>query len=111
MKTDWSEYYRITKDKPPSKLLLKALGYVKNKDRAIDIGGGALKDTRYLLSQGFDVIVIDADELMAIEARKIVSNKLHYAVSSFADFHFPENTFDVANAQFSFPFNPPGTGG
>ncbi len=106
---DWVEYYKITKDRPPSKLLVRALEFVKDKNKAIDIGGGALKDTRYLLSQGFNVTVIDKDELMAEEAVKIPSDKLHYFVSSFEDFDFSKNQFDIASAMFALPFNPPST--
>ena len=109
MKKDWSEYYKITKNKLPSKLLVKALDYVKSKNKVIDIGGGALKDTRYLLTQGFDVTVVDSSELMAKEAKSIKSNKLHYTVSSFADFDFPKGKFDIASAMYSLPFNPPNT--
>lgn len=104
---DWSEYYEITKNKPPSKILVKALGYVKNKDKAIDIGGGALKDTRYLLEQGFEVTVIDNSELMIRESEKIKSDKLYCFISTFADFNFPKNEFDIASATYSLPFNPP----
>ena len=106
---DWAEYYKITKNKPPSKLLIKALKYVKNKKRAIDIGGGALKDTRYLLSKGFDVTVIDSSELMAKEAKKIKSGKLRYVIEHFDKFNFPENTFDIALTMYSLPFNAPDT--
>ena len=109
MKKDWSEYYKITKNKPPSKLLVRSLGYVKNKGKAVDIGGGALKDTKYLLKQGFDVTVIDSSELMAKEAKKIKSKKLQYFVSSFDKFNFPENTFNIASAMYSLPFNSPNT--
>ena len=106
-KKDWQEYYEITKGRPPSRLLIEALGYVINKGKAIDIGGGALKDTRYLLEQGFDVTVVDKADLMAKEAEAIKSNKLHCFVSSFADFDFPKNEYDIASAMYSLPFNPP----
>lgn len=106
-KKDWEEYYEITKNKPPSKLLVKALRYVANKGKAIDIGGGALKDTRYLLEQGFDVTVVDKADLMAKEAEAMKSDKLHYFVSAFADFDFPKNGYDIASAMYSLPFNPP----
>lgn len=106
-KKDWQEYYEITKNKPPTKLLIKALGYVANKSKAIDIGGGALKDTRFLLEQGFDVTVVDKADLMVKEAEAIKSDKLHYVVSSFADFDFLQNEYDIASAMYSLPFNPP----
>lgn len=107
VKKDWQEYYEITKNKPPTKLLIKALDYVANKGRAIDIGGGALKDTRFLLEQGFDVTVVDKSDLMAKEAEAVKSDKLHYFISSFADFNFPKSEYDIASAMYSLPFNPP----
>ena len=106
-KRDWAEFYEITKDKPPTKLLIKALGYVTNKYKAIDIGGGALKDTRFLLEQGFDVTVFDKADLMAKEAEVIKSNRFHYFVSSFADFDFPKSEYDIASAMYALPFNFP----
>lgn len=107
MRKDWKEYYEITKNSPPTKLLVKALEYVAKKNKAIDIGGGALKDTRYLLEQGFDVTVIDKAELMAKEAELVKSNKLHYIISSFSDFEFPKNEYSIASAMYSLPFNSP----
>ncbi|MDO8512037.1 MAG: DUF3850 domain-containing protein [bacterium] len=104
---DWSEYFRITGNNPPSKLLVKSLGYVAQKSKAIDVGGGALKDTRYLLEQGFDVTVVDKSDLITKEAEAIKSDNLHYFVSSFEDFDFPKNEYDIASAMYALPFNPP----
>lgn len=109
LQKDWKEYYEITKNRPPSKLLIDALQYVKNKNKALDIGGGALKDTRYLLEQGFEVTVIDSSELMAKEAEKIESDKLHPVITTYNEFDFPEHEFDIASAMYSLPFNPPET--
>lgn len=108
-KSGWSEYYEITKNRPPSKLLVRALEYIENRNKAIDIGGGALKDTKYLLSLGFDVTVIDKDELMAKTAEQLPQTNLRYFVSAFAEFVFPKNQFDIASAMFALPFNPPET--
>ncbi|MEO8065555.1 MAG: class I SAM-dependent methyltransferase [Candidatus Doudnabacteria bacterium] len=107
LKKDWTEYFENTKEYPPSKLLIEALCYVNNKHKAIDIGGGALKDTRYLLSQGFDTTVIDKEDQMATFARKLKSDRLHYFITTFANFDFPENEYDIASAIYSLPFNLP----
>ena len=104
---DWSEYYEITKANPPSKLLVKALEYVTNKDKALDIGAGALKDTRYLLNQGFWVTAIDKSPLMVQEAKALGSNKVQAFTTSFEDFAFPKNEYDIASAMFSLPFTEP----
>jgi tellurite methyltransferase len=94
-KKDWKEYYSITKNSPPTPLLIKALEYVVNKKKAIDIGAGALKDTRHLLQNGFNVTAVDSSELMAEEAQQIKSENLKYFVSDFSD---------IASAMYSLPF-------
>lgn len=104
---DWSEYYEITKAKPPSKLLVKALEYVTSKDKAIDIGAGALKDTRYLLEQGFEVTAIDKSPLMEQEAKALGNDKVHAFTTSFEDFDFAENEYDIATSMFALPFTEP----
>lgn len=104
---DWSDYYKATKAKPPRPLLVKALEYVPDKSKAIDIGGGALNDTRYLLDQGFDVTVIDKSPLMEDEAMNIQSDKLHAHTTSFEDFNFPKEEYHLASAMFALPFTDP----
>lgn len=104
---DWSEYYEITKSKPPTKLLVKALEYVPEKDKAIDIGAGALKDARYLLEQGFDVTAIDKSPLMEQEAKALDNDNLHAFTTSFEDFNFHKNEYDIASSMFALPFTAP----
>lgn len=102
---NWSKHLKDTADKPPSPLVIEAVKYVIHKNKAVDIGGGALKDTRYLLSQGFETTVIDQAEEVAEMAQAIHSDKLHCHITSFADFIFPANTFDLASAMYALPFN------
>jgi tellurite methyltransferase len=104
---DWSKHYTDTHDYPPSPLLVEALPYVTKKNKAIDIGGGALKDTRYLLSQGFETTVIDQAPQLAKMAESIKKEKLHFYVSKFINFDFPANRFDVASAMYALPFSLP----
>ncbi len=104
---DWSEYYKLTSEKPPSKLLVKALPLVAHKGKAVDIGGGALKDTRHLLAEGFDVTVIDASESVREAAHALDNENVHAYISRFEDFNFPENTYDIASAMFALPFTSP----
>ncbi len=108
-KSIWAKHHEQTKDYPPSPLLLKALEHVEHKNKAIDIGAGALKDTRYLLQQGFDVTAIDGDKSTAELAKEFDTEKLHVAISYFDQFDFPKNTYDLASSMFSLPFNPPET--
>lgn len=103
----WSGYYDATRAKPPRPLLVKALGYVAEKGKALDLGAGALNDTRYLLDQGFEVVAVDKSPQVQDEAKSISSDKLHVQISSFEDFIFPENTFDLVSAMFALPFTLP----
>ena len=107
MKQTWQKYYSLTQNRPPSPLLLKALGYVTEPGTAIDIGGGALNDTKYLLNLGFEVTVIDSEPLMAEKAAAIQSKKLHPVVISFANFDFPKSSFYLSSAIYALLFNPP----
>ena len=109
MPINWSQHHALTREKPPSALLVRALPYVEHRNRAIDIGAGALKDTRYLLALGFEVTALDAEPSMTKEAQALMPAKLHWAVSTYADFPFPAATFDIASACYSLPFNPPDT--
>ncbi len=103
----WNEYFKNTINDPPSPLLAQAIDYVIKQRRAIDIGGGALKDSRYLLSKGFETTTIDQSEETSNIAKTILSDKLHCHIASFVDYHFPVNTFDLASAMYALPFNLP----
>lgn len=106
MDKDWGRFYERTKNDPPSPLLVEALTHVKTRDSAIDIGAGGLKDTRYLLEEGFEVTVVDMEPLMAKAAAEIKTDKLEAVVSSFADFDFGKDKYDIAAAMYALPFNP-----
>jgi len=104
---DWSEYYDVTRSQPPHELLVKALSYVKNTGKAIDIGGGALRDTGYLLQKGFEVTVIDSNPLLEKEVREINNERLHFFVTTFENFHFPVNEYILASAMHSLSYCEP----
>lgn len=111
-KDGWLEFYEITKNKPPSPLLVKSLNFVKNKNNALDLGAGALRDTRFLLQTGFKhITAVDSEPLM-VEASKELGNKnLQVANSRFNDFEYLAEKYDLVNAQWALPFNPPETFG
>ena len=100
----WDEYNEVTKNKPPRKLLTKVAttgGY------ALDLGAGALNDTRYLLEQGYEVDVVDSNPSI-LELGKDLK-KVRLFVSRFDAFDFPIAKYDLINAGDAFPFNPPET--
>lgn len=106
---DWSGFYERTKENPPSELLIEALKFVQHKEKAIDIGGGALKDSRYLLKAGFDVTDLDQEELKPEYSKDLDPKTFHHVAMTFAEFDFPTEEYDIANAMYSLPFTSPET--
>ncbi len=106
-KIDWSEWYDFTRAQAPSQLLVQALSYIDKTGKVIDIGGGALKDTKYLLRKGFDVTVIDQSPLLEKEANEIKGERLHPIITSFEDFQFPSDEYILASAMHSLSYCDP----
>ena len=100
----WDQFNELTKNKPPRELLKRAAG---TGDYALDLGAGALNDTRYLLKQGYEVDVVDSNPSI-LELGKGLK-KVHLFVSTFDTFDFPVAKYDLVNAEYSLPFNPPET--
>ncbi len=104
---DWGCFYGFTKDSPPWPLLVRAAALAPRKGRALDLGAGAGRDTRYLLEQGFQVTAVDADpRAVALLSKLSTLHQTHLRVvqSSFEDFAFA--TYDLISAQFALPFLP-----
>lgn len=104
---NWKEYFEKTKDSKPRPLLVKAVALVADKNEALDLGSGALNDVRYLVATGFKhITAVDSKPL----AQEIIENFspeiVSYVISTFEDFKFVENKYDLINAQYSLPFNP-----
>lgn len=101
----WNSFFEKTKDAAPRKYLVDAIQYVNNKNLALDLGAGALRDTRFLLEQGFEkVIAMDGEEIFEDFTKEIKDERLETNVSSFEDFDYQKNTYDLVNAQYSLPF-------
>jgi len=110
MEDIWQKYYQTTQNRPPAKLLVKALAYLKTKDEALDLGAGALNDSRYLISQGFKkVTAIDKENIPAHLIDALPANNFKFIKSELDKFDFPKNRFNLINAQYALPFNPPAT--
>jgi SAM-dependent methyltransferase len=100
----WEDFYKITKDHPPWPLLIKVVSFVPHKERALDLGCGAGRDTRYLLAQGFHVTAVDNSPHAIALLAHLPQHNLRLVQSSFQDFVF--ETYDLVSAQFALPFNP-----
>ena len=105
---NWDEFYKLTKDKPPSPLLVKAVTHVLHKEAALDMGAGALKDTKYLLAEGFEQItVLDKEPLTNTDIKELPNDRINFIISSFEDFIFPVSAYNIVNAQYALPFCSP----
>ncbi|HPT08200.1 MAG TPA: class I SAM-dependent methyltransferase [bacterium] len=101
---NWKEYINTTKNKPPRQLLVQALKYVKDKEVALDLGAGALNESKYLLEHGFKkVIAIDNEENLELIS-KINNKNFIFKKTAIEDYNFSENKFNLINAQFVLPF-------
>ena len=115
MANTWNTYSERTKERPPQELTVKAVQYAHAKDRALDLGPGALNETAYLLDQGFKSVIavnkdpLETDPVAQAAAARLPSEHFEYRVSTFDAFDFEPNTYDFINAQYSLPFNPPET--
>lgn len=100
----WNKYYEAQGSNPPRAELVEALAFVSSKDTALDLGAGSLRDSVYLLDQGFrHVTAVDSNPSVG-EIQKDLSSGLEIIISKFEDFNFPEESFDIINAQYSLPF-------
>ncbi len=103
---DWDNYLKATSKMKCRPLLKEALQYVHG-DTALDLGAGSLADTLFLLDSGFKVTAVDSNP-QVMEYVKPDKN-LSVEIRAFEDYSFPENSFDLVNAQYALPFNAPET--
>jgi SAM-dependent methyltransferase len=102
----WETYLQKTKDSIPRPLLVKAVGLVSEKGKALDLGSGALNDVRYLVQADFNhVTAVDFEPIAKDIIVNFPAEKVEYIISTFENFDFRENLYDLINAQFSLPFN------
>ena len=107
--SNWGEYHEIKKEAPPSSQLIAALEHVKNKGTALDLGAGALADSKYLLKEGFEVTAIDNAESSSKLAQEVGNQQFTFIQTNFDQFNYPVEAYDLVNASLSLPFNPPET--
>jgi len=101
----WDKYAQNAKDRPPRELLRRALEFVPARGAAIDLGAGALNDTRLLLDEGFAVVAaLDSAPIAQDIADTLPADRFTYVISTFELFDFPTEAFDLVNAQYALPF-------
>ncbi len=105
--TSWATYYEKTKDLEVPELLSRGIEYVKDKNEAIDIGAGSLRDTKFLIEEGFTVTALDSSPLLIKQAEGLPEDKLNLVNSSYEDFNFPKNKYDFVYSLHSLFFIKP----
>lgn len=108
MNTYWPEYFEKTKTYPASKLLEMAFPLCHDRKHALDLGAGALRDSKFLLSAGFKkVTATDSDATIKKYAEKIPAKALSFIIKPFEKLQLRAETYNLINAQFALPFTSP----
>ena len=95
--------------------MIQALRYVQEREKALDLGPGALNESDRLLNEGFQSVIavnkdlLESDPVAKARAESFPEDRFKYIVSTFDAFDFKPNTYDLINAQYSLLFNPPET--
>lgn len=104
----WSEYFELSKNNSPSPLLESAIPLAPGREKALDLGAGSLKDSKFLLSMGFrKVVAIDQDKLFKNYAKGFPATLLQLKVANLEELKLPKTQFDLINASYSLPFTQP----
>ena len=102
----WSDFAWATRDEPHWPLLERAAGLVGFPGRALDLGCGAGRDTRYLMAQGWQVTAVDSEPGAIALLAGLRQARLRAVQSSIEDFVYEPAAYDLVSAQFSLPFVP-----
>jgi SAM-dependent methyltransferase len=84
----------------------KAVLLLGSEGKALDLGCGAGRDTRYLLSQGWHVTAVDKESEAIELLAGLPQEKLVAIQSSIEDFDYTLDRYDLISAQYSLPFVP-----
>ena len=102
---NWAKYLEQTKEYPPSPSLVRALENVKGKQSALDLGAGQLKDTKFLLAQGFLYVdVVDNEPGVEGVAKDLNDERIKTTITTFDAFDYKDDAYDLVNAQYALPF-------
>ena len=107
---DWANFAAVTKDHEHHFLVEKAEALIpagKRPRTALDLGCGAGRNTRFLLSRGWHVTAVDAEPAAVAAVSEIKNENLTVVESRFEDFEFGDARYDLVCAQFTLPFTPP----
>ena len=102
---NWENYFKKHLNRKIREHLIKATSFCSKRDSALDLGSGTFIESKFLIENGFGVVVAIDN---SIESKKLaqiyLNNKLDFRNISFNEYYYPKNTFNLINAQFSLPF-------
>lgn len=101
---DWSDYYKLHKDRSASTLLQKSLNFVVNKDFALELGAGTPVDSVFLSNQGFNVFSVDISKQSEEMFSTVKDENINFKLSSILDIDYKENHYNLISAQRVLPF-------
>ena len=104
--SDWDTYYKKHVSRKPREQLVRAVLLCTEKHSALDLGAGTLVESAFLLESGFEkVIAVDNSPQTKSFAETFDPERFELIISSFQDFNFKENQYDLINAQYALPFH------
>lgn len=104
----WSEYFELTHNRPPNPLLETTVNLVVNRETALDLGAGSLKDSKFLLQTGFQkVTAVEQDPAARKYRAKIPAHRLTLKINYFENLKLKPRTFNLVTAQFALSFTSP----
>ena len=102
------EYYKVTKNNPPSGLIRRFFANKYNEklsgNTAIDLGCGVGNDTEFLISKGFKVTAVDSQEEVKeiFENKNLDKEKLDLIIGDFSQIELPKADLIFANMSLFF---------
>ncbi len=110
LQPDWSAYFDATRYGAHFRLLDLAIECCGgDKKFALDLGAGALRNTRYLLNNSFVVDAVDSSPLFAGEVNKLNNPLVRPYTVAFDTFTYKKDYYGLIVAQNALTFNPPAT--
>ena len=108
---NWPAYFVKTADSAPSPLAYAALESANSFQSALDLGCGSCRDSRLFLSCGVShVTAVDSCAAARPYADKLKAqfgSKFDFQLTSFQNFDFGFERYDIVHANRSLPFHGP----
>jgi tellurite methyltransferase len=100
-------YAELSHTMPPSSEVIDAVELVQERNEALDLGAGSLRNAKYLLEKGFHVVAVDRDPVALEISHEFADPNLEVRIMTFSDFEFPTDEYDLLVAKNALPFATP----